>query len=107
MIMNETQSKGRTLLRVGSFAVGNALLFAAFSVLWVKQYHMAPGVSDTIDHVVVPWLWLAGFFSVSFWAIRRPLVYAILVSLGSAAALAGILFLFIHVLLVPSYDPWF
>jgi hypothetical protein len=106
MTMTETDNTSRTLLRVGSFLVGNALLFAAFSVLWVRQYHMEPGLSDTIDGFVVPWLWLAGFFVVSFYAIR-PLSYAILASLGSAVVLAGTLFLFIHIVLVPVYDPMF
>src|SRR5262249_43372253 len=83
------------LLRVASFALGNALLFAGFSVLWVKQYHMAPHASDAIDCVVVPWLWLVGFFAASFYSIRRPMGFTILVSLASAIAFAGILFLFI------------
>ena len=93
------------LVRAGGFALFNALLFAAFSVLWVKQYHWRPAVSDTVDHLMVPWLWLLGFFTASLCAIRRPLKFAILVSLGSAVVFAGLLFLFIHVVLVPHYDP--
>jgi hypothetical protein len=103
----DTHNTGPTLLRVGSFVLGNPLLFAAFSVLWVKQYQMAADLSDMIDDFVVPWLWLAGFFGVSFYAIRRPLGFAIAVSLGSAVAFAGILFLFVRIVLVPAYDPMF
>ena len=105
--MMDNHETGMTWLRAGGFVAGNALLFTGFSVLWVKQYHMDHGLSDTIDHLLVPWLWLAGFFAVSFSAIRRPLVYAVLVSLGTAAALSGILFLFVRIVLVPVYDPMF
>jgi hypothetical protein len=107
LMVTEIETSGHTLQRVGGLVAGNAVLFVAFSGLWVKQYHMAAGVSDAIDCVVVPWLWLAGFFAVSFCAIRRPLVYATLVSVGSAVAFAGLLFLLVHSVLAPAYDPWF
>jgi hypothetical protein len=105
--VSQIEKSSEILVRAVSFTTCNGLLFAAFSVLWVKQYHMSGNLSDTIDHLVVPWLWLASFFSASFFSIRRPTIIAILVSIGSAVAFSGILFLFIHVVLVPKYDPWF
>jgi hypothetical protein len=107
VVVNQTDKAGELLVRIVNYAVCNGLLFAAFSVLWVKQYHVTGDLSDRIDLVVVPWLWLAGFFIASFFAIRRPRIIAILVSIASAVAFAAILFLFIHLVLVPMYDPMF
>jgi hypothetical protein len=98
---------GGIIARVFIFAAGNALLFTVFSVLWVRQYHMSADLSDMIDHIVVPWLWLACFFIASFLPLRRPKVIAIPIAAISAVAFSGILYLFIHIVLAPFYDPMF
>jgi hypothetical protein len=91
------------------FALANACVFACFAVLWVWQYHINSDLSDSIDHVVVPFGWLAGFFIASLLPLRRlfPKTKAILISLGSSIVLSGILFLVKTFILVPFYDPRF
>lgn len=107
LVVKDIEKEDAVVIRMLSFGACNVLLFFGFSVLWVRQYHMSGNVSDTIDEIVVPWLWLAGFFVASFFTIRRPLIIAIPVAVSSAVTFAGILFLFIHIILVPIYDPMF
>ena len=97
----------RLMLRVGRSVAGNVALFAAFSVVFVKQYHMTGNLSDVLDEVLAPWGWFAGFFIVSFYAVRRPVGYAIAVALVSALVFGGIFCLFVECVLVPRYDPMF
>ena len=91
------------------FVLANTCVFALLAVLWVWQYHINSDLSDSIDHVVVPFGWLAGFFIASFVALRRlfPKIMAIVLSLGSSLVLSGILFEVKTFILVPFYDPMF
>jgi hypothetical protein len=90
-----------------SFLLGNAFLFAFFAALWVWQYCMTEHLSHLIDHVLVPFGWLAGFFTMSFATLRRafPKITTILMSIGFALVLSWVLFLVIGGLLSPFYDP--
>jgi hypothetical protein len=97
----------REVVSLISFLLGNALVFAFFAALWVWQYHIGRDVSARIDRVVVPFGWLAGFYTMSFVTLRRafPKITSILMSIGCALLLSWILFLAICGLLAPFYDP--
>ena len=105
--ISEVDYKG-SLLSFVAFALANACLFVLFCVLWVWQYHIRSDLSDTIDHIVVPFGWLCWFFSLHHLSTLRrlfPKIMAILISLGSAVLLSGILFLVKSFILAPLYDP--
>ena len=85
----------------------NSFVFFAFSVLWVWQYHIDSSLSDKIDHVVVPWLWLASFFLASILTFGGLSIKTAMKSLVCALVLAFFLWDFIHGVLVPIFDPWF
>jgi hypothetical protein len=85
----------------------NAFVFFTFSVLWVWQYHIDSSLSDKIDHVVVPWLWLGSFFLASLLTFGRLSIMTVMKSLVCALVLAFFLWDFIHGVLVPIFDPWF
>jgi hypothetical protein len=106
--ISEVNYKG-TLFSFFLFMLANGCVFAFFAVLWVLQYHLDGNVSDWIDLIVVPYGWLAGFFIASFVTVRRssPKFIAVLISVGSAVVLSGILFLVKIFLLVPFFDPMF
>jgi hypothetical protein len=97
--------KAMWVRRIASFALCNGLVFIVFSVLWVKEYHMSN--SDEIDHIVVPWLWLVCFFTASLCTLRSRVLPLVLISVASAVVFAGVLFVFIHIVLVPMFDPMF
>jgi hypothetical protein len=85
----------------------NAFVFIAFSILWVWQYHINIALSDKIDHVVVPWLWLLLFFIASFLTLGKFSIMTVIKSLVCGLVLAFYLWDFIHAVLVPIFDPWF
>ena len=101
--MSEVKATKTMWMRVMRFALCNALVFAAFSALWVAEYHVSN--SDKIDHIVVPWLWLACFFIASFCTLRVRMLQSVLISFVSALVFAGILLLFVHIVLAPMFDP--
>lgn len=103
--MTEVKTAWRTAIRTRTFAMCNGLVFVAFSVLWVKEYHMTN--SDQIDHIVVPWLWLGSFFCASLCAVRSIILRSLVISLTSAVILSGALLLFVHIILAPIFGPWF
>lgn len=99
---------GKTTIRRSVLLIsGNALVFFAFSILWVWQYHINGSLSDKIDHVVVPWLWLVSFFFASLLTFGRLSIMTAMKSLVCALVLAFFLWDFIHGVLVPIFDPWF
>jgi hypothetical protein len=105
--MASEAKKNQMWKRGTHFALCNAFVFAVFSVLWVKQYHMPSSSSDAIDEIVVPWGWLACFFIASFSTLRGRMRRSALISAASAIVFASALFLFVHIVLAPIYDPWF
>jgi hypothetical protein len=106
--IGEVDYKG-TLFSLAAFTLANALVFICFAVLWIWEYHINANLSDSIDHVVVPFGWLAGFFIASFVPLRRffPKIMGILISIGSSVVLSGILFLVVRLILAPFYDPMY
>jgi hypothetical protein len=94
-------------LRVTSFIICNAFVFAGFSVLWAWQYHLNADLSDKIDRVVAPWLWFVSFFVASFFTLKRHFLKAGLPSFISAILFSFVLFIFVNVVLVAIFDRWF
>lgn len=93
------------LRKLACFALSNGILFAAFSLLWIAEYHTR-GLY-VIDRLVVPWGWLAGFFAVSYYNVRRHVALPSVFSAYLSMMLTGLLFCFIFLFLMPIYDPWY
>jgi hypothetical protein len=100
----EEFSYSRTLVRTACFGLCNAVAAASFCVLWVWEYHIEPDLSRQIDVVVVPWLWLGGFFLASYVAMRGP--KAVRASIICAVVFTFFLWLIISIVLPPLFDPW-
>jgi hypothetical protein len=99
----------RGLLRVVIFLLANVGVAVFFSALWVWQYHIDGHASDQIDDFVVPWGWLAAFFTASFVSMHRLFSNRRLIffSLGWALLCSFFLFLVKTFVLVPLFDPMF
>ena len=95
------------LARLSAFIFSNVGLAITFCLLWIWQYRINFKLSDDIDLIVVPWLWLAGFFTASFLSIRRSVSRPIVVSIFSAIAFSLFLWLTTHIILAPFFDPMF
>jgi len=96
----------KTLFRLMIFALANATVATTFSFLWVWQYHHRLGLFDQIDAFGVHWLWLTGFFAASFLSLRGLTSKALVLSLLCAIVLSFFLWLMVHMILAPMFDPW-
>ena len=96
----------KTLLGLVVFALANAGVAIGFGVLWVWQYQTTPALSDHIDSIVVPWLWLAGFFFASFVSLRRITSKVAGMSVVCSLAFSFLLWTTINFVLRPLFDPW-
>jgi hypothetical protein len=91
--------------RLKSCLFCNALLFVAFSILWVLEYHIDGLLANKIDRVIWPWIPLVGFFAISFLILKRPTLKSVPVSIASTLTFTFLLFVFIWWVLEPVFDP--
>jgi hypothetical protein len=96
----------KTIKNLIPFFIGNALVFVGFSALWAWEYRVEGDLSDKIDHVVVPWLWLLGFFVVSISTLNKTLLKTTLISLSCAIGFSLILLIFVKTVVTFFFDPW-
>jgi len=95
----------RPLRRLAYFSLSTGILFAAFSLWWIAGYHVRN--LDALDHLVVPWGWLIGFFAVSYFHTRNHVALPAVFSAYLSVMFSGLLFLFILLFLMPFFDPWY
>jgi hypothetical protein len=97
---------------IGVFALyilSNILLTVLFSVLWVLEYEVNSSFLHFVNHVLSPWVWLASYFAVNFFFLRRAFsaMQAFVTSIVFALLLSLFLFVVVFVVLMPLFDPWF
>jgi hypothetical protein len=103
--MQGPQEKKTVSAPAARFWLWNGLVFAVFAVLWAAEYRMPGNLSDQIDRVVVPWLWLVSWFTASFCTLRGQNVTRILMSIACTIILTLVLLVFVHLALAPIFDP--
>jgi hypothetical protein len=88
------------------YTLTNVTVGVGFCILSVWQYHVGPTLSYQIDSIAVPWLWFVAFFVASILSLRGVISKAVLVSFLSAGLSSIFLYLVIHLILAPAFDPW-
>jgi hypothetical protein len=99
----------KELLKSLAFVLANGCVAVTFSVLWIWQYHIDSNLSDHIDEIVVPWVWIICFFTASFLPLRGAASQkkALIASIGFSLLFSFLLFLTVHFVIVPFFDPHF
>ena len=95
----------RVVARLMYFVLANVAVFFVFSFLWVWEYHMGATLSDRIDAIVVPWIWLIAFFVASYLTLRKLTSKALPIAVLNSVVASFVLLVFVHIALAPFFDP--
>jgi protein-S-isoprenylcysteine O-methyltransferase Ste14 len=97
-----------TSRRLLFFVLGNAGTAIGFAILFVWLYQTRTKLATQIDHIVVPYVWLVGFFAVSFISIRNgtSIFKAFAISIASCIFFSFLLLMIVSFVFMPRLDPY-